>query len=460
MNYTEITKFLKIVWEQIFRASESLEDFEFNRVLVEIHENYTQYWTDERILKLMNRDYQKYLSQLERYQKELPENEQKVVFTKYKQIKDFLNNPTFIDPNILQSFSSQKKNKRSGKRVDINTLPVVAPKDQNVPTKEISTTQRILQELNLVAWVFESQKMKASEDLHSFPLLHNDGRYSEDIKVVTMEPLLELDKYFQVYTERFERAKNTSLLIKELSEIKFIAQNILDYYHRELSPKTAFFKDFVNNIPKEFDERNKYRIHHSLLLVVHSEYPDSPGFLSPNYIDFGKEFKEHAEYNYHTDNAELSRYCDKLIKFTNNFNVPVRTSTIYDMGEFMSKVRAEIKIMKSLEQKKEETLPNPKNIKENPYPQVFVNRKGFLLFDRLYNHKKDSPSPVAEFSFIYRRLWKDGLLHEHQKPEVFRSWLSQEPYSIVIGKIKPLPEIGYIQIKEEAYSTAKELIEE
>lgn len=103
-------------------------------------------------------------------------------------------------------------------------------------------------------------------------------------------------------------------------------------------------------------------------------------------------------------------------------------------------------------------VPNPEN-KSNPYPEVFKNLEAYLLFDRLYQSRKDSTTLLADFSFIYRRMEKDGLLQDHQKPEIFRHWLSKEPYRIVLdNKFKTLENCTTVH-KKEAYENAKLLVQ-
>jgi hypothetical protein len=105
----------------------------------------------------------------------------------------------------------------------------------------------------------------------------------------------------------------------------------------------------------------------------------------------------------------------------------------------------------------EEKVNTETNI--NPYPEVFKSLKGFLLFEKLYHKKKDSSTILADFSFIYRIMGKDGLLQDHQKPEVFRHWLSKEPYKVVLdNKFKTLDNCT-TRAKEDSYLDAKQLLQ-
>jgi len=114
--------------------------------------------------------------------------------------------------------------------------------------------------------------------------------------------------------------------------------------------------------------------------------------------------------------------------------------------EYFQKKRGEFEAV----EEKVNTEPNL-----NPYPEVFKSLKAFLLFQRLYANKKTSKNLLADFSFIYRRMTSDDLLMAHQKPEVFREWLSKEPYEVVLdNKFKTL---NYCNTsgKEEGYKSAK-----
>lgn len=66
---------------------------------------------------------------------------------------------------------------------------------------------------------------------------------------------------------------------------------------------------------------------------------------------------------------------------------------------------------------------------DNPYPEVFSDYNSFKLFEYLHELNKDATNSLAIFSFIYRQMFKDEYLKQNiQKPEVFRKWLSGEPY--------------------------------
>ncbi|OMQ07916.1 hypothetical protein [[Flexibacter] sp. ATCC 35103] len=67
-------------------------------------------------------------------------------------------------------------------------------------------------------------------------------------------------------------------------------------------------------------------------------------------------------------------------------------------------------------------------ITENPNPEIFVDLDAYIIFRKLHFIFKVSKSKLADYSFIYRRMSLDQLIHESCKPEIFRKWINAEPY--------------------------------
>lgn len=97
--------------------------------------------------------------------------------------------------------------------------------------------------------------------------------------------------------------------------------------------------------------------------------------------------------------------------------------------------------------------------KENPYPEIFPNVFSFMLFECLHNHYKDSNNLLADYSFVYRKMWDLGHILEYQKSEMFRDWISKEPYEIVVGsKFKTLDRCK-TDSKENNFNLTFDLVE-
>lgn len=94
---------------------------------------------------------------------------------------------------------------------------------------------------------------------------------------------------------------------------------------------------------------------------------------------------------------------------------------------------------------------------ENPHPDIFVSLKAFVLFRHLHSIFKNSNKKLADYSFVYRQLVKDGLIKDSFKPEKFREWIAAEPYDI--GTDAPLKTYDNCktQQKIDIYTTLKNI---
>ena len=98
-----------------------------------------------------------------------------------------------------------------------------------------------------------------------------------------------------------------------------------------------------------------------------------------------------------------------------------------------------------------------KEVVENPHPDIFSNLKGFVLFERLHSVFRNNNQNLADYSFIYRKLVKDGFILDSFKPEKFREWISGERYDIQTDT--PLKTLNNCstQLKKDLYDTLKSI---
>lgn len=80
--------------------------------------------------------------------------------------------------------------------------------------------------------------------------------------------------------------------------------------------------------------------------------------------------------------------------------------------------------------------PEPPGTIENPHPRIFPNGKCWQLFEHWRNEVKER-TQLAEFSFIFWQMQKDGLIHENIKPTEFRNWMLKT-FSINLEPLKQL----------------------
>lgn len=75
----------------------------------------------------------------------------------------------------------------------------------------------------------------------------------------------------------------------------------------------------------------------------------------------------------------------------------------------------------------------------NLYPRMFTCTNAWKLFESWVEKKEKGKTNLADFSFIYRRMQKDGLIYKGIKPSEYTNWLKEStPYDIDIDKVKQL----------------------
>lgn len=92
---------------------------------------------------------------------------------------------------------------------------------------------------------------------------------------------------------------------------------------------------------------------------------------------------------------------------------------------------------------------------KNIHPRIFINNYAFMVFERL---KETIYNPLADYSFIYRKMIKDKLIFETIGDSEFRQWLSKT-YQVEIDKTKQLHRCTTDK-KEQLYSEIKDSIKQ
>lgn len=180
--------------------------------------------------------------------------------------------------------------------------------------------ERIMRELNFVAWCFECQV--SDVNFNSLPFIHQQGRYLPNIiNIQSNIPMLKIQDYFQHYTERFERANDKTVLSNELIDIYKRAKQIISFYNENLHSNSDCVKSYFEKLPTDFKNKIDYNKKHTALIVVNDLqildiYFEVGNFKNKNYYD-----KNSYKVGYLTDNAELLRFCQKLIDFVGRFQV-------------------------------------------------------------------------------------------------------------------------------------------
>jgi hypothetical protein len=102
----------------------------------------------------------------------------------------------------------------------------------------------------------------------------------------------------------------------------------------------------------------------------------------------------------------------------------------------------------------EQPVEVEKKLLENPYPRIFKNPESFLFFQSLKNDVRER-CKLADYSFIYRRMQKDGYISKHAVDTEFRDFL-HNAFAIEIDKTKLLDYCKTLN-KESTYTSKKGL---
>lgn len=181
--------------------------------------------------------------------------------------------------------------------------------------KELMPFERIMRELNVIAWAFECQFTEASSSVLALPMIHSKGRYLAGIyHIKSNTEMMMLQDYFRHYTERYENSKNPILVVNELRSIQEKTNKILAFYNENLTQNSKIVIDFKNNIPDDFEAESKYLEKHRGFLIVED--------LNPLHIVFDEpEWGQSYRFNYATSNKELALFCQKLGAFIDKFDL-------------------------------------------------------------------------------------------------------------------------------------------
>jgi len=89
----------------------------------------------------------------------------------------------------------------------------------------------------------------------------------------------------------------------------------------------------------------------------------------------------------------------------------------------------------------------------NKYPRIFIDGKAYEFFKKLQDEFAGTKNILANFSFVFHRMKKDGLIFDHLKQLEFINFLSK--LNIDIDRIKPQSQMGNEDFRESIYNRLK-----
>ena len=89
-------------------------------------------------------------------------------------------------------------------------------------------------------------------------------------------------------------------------------------------------------------------------------------------------------------------------------------------------------------------------ITENLYPRIFTTAKAFEKFKNLVNEFGNTKENLANYSFVFHRMKRDGLIYDDFQKLQFTYFLLK--FEINIDRIKSMKEIGKLEYRESIYN--------
>jgi hypothetical protein len=259
-------------------------------------------------------------------------------------------------------------------------------------------------------------------------------------------------------------------LVKELDQknIFFFGCSFDNYKHNYDRRLKAFLEYFRDASQDDFIDVELEFLENILCdLKNYDDYPDD--FYQPQIPNFGRVYElitiigKQFHFSHNKKITFLKEKQDLIKQFVENIELRDKNEEEKSQNEIL-KITLEDGIYKSKKHIsssnyiEESSGVEDKTGNENLYIHIFSNGDSFYLFEKLFSYYKDSKNQLADFSFIYRMMYKDGYILPHFKPKMFIDWIGGEPYEICIDKIKTSDKCS-TDAKIIAYSTAKELIQ-
>lgn len=148
---------------------------------------------------------------------------------------------------------------------------------------------------------------------------------------------------------------------------------------------------------------------------------------------------------------EKIQFLKKAVKYIWEINTKKNKVTIKKKSEQDNTDLATKKNKEQPETTSESKLP------QNEAPTVFKNDYAFAVFMECYeSFYHQGKSELADFSFVFHQMKKDGLIHYDVKQLSYIDFIASK--GIVLDRLKPFKNIGNLEYKEEIYNSNRNKI--
>lgn len=262
------------------------------------------------------------------------------------------------------------------------------------------------------------------ERLNSYQIIH------------TQSFLAIYDYWFIEVTKNLENEIYKNILLPSTDKTAY-----LGYIKKQVIDKVPYRSDnqFLNEWIKkyELDGLNFPFIENEEVEQILDTYANHPGL---NYTS--KKLCTNMQMDFYCHAAMLEKY--KMIAFIDKLLVTETTKHKSVVSGEELVINTEVKVITE--------------ISVNPHDQIFLNADAYKLFQKLFEAFKHTKFLLADFSFIYRTMYKDKLIKDAFKPQMFIDWLNKEPYNICLSKVKTLNDSSTTG-KTQTYNASKEILQ-
>lgn len=309
---------------------------------------------------------------------------------------------------------------------------------------KITTFDKLCRQLDIIESIFKAQYQvhDPSNPILPYPVILDkngtdgiNGRYIVSIHFFSDRELFNIQEFKAVFTDRFEKAKNYSLLEKQLPILRDKAQKSIDYYEANLTNKNKIVLDFLKSIDLPFNERlDKLKEHNACITVRHY-------FIGEIYFDRDRHcapmYALNFNFNYEADNYTLALMCQMVVDFVDSFglNIPVNKAEVLDTQFAQSNQAVQISIPEMKNNFDHVKIPDVYNhFKSGLIDHGYLSETELLVYIYAAFHKAEAPVSLFQFKDVQARQKIIKVFYEYYKTIAGKPFGKQKLYAGLLGR--------------------------
>lgn len=323
---------------------------------------------------------------------------------------------------------------------------------KNSPLSETNITEHIYKNTLLKLWLKKSSKFSKHPKISNskcdiIDVINFDLNLVEEFfeyQINTGEAL----RYFLALNRNFLDFRELGRYLRETDNLNIYKKTILENLIRKVDKILKLYQDDLKEIEKLTDEK---KIWNSFYIEGYGTYS-----FNKNYKTFKISDLSYHHFSLATREMRVRIFNHNVVKEFDNWNFASNCNQV------LGRITGYLGI--NTNEELDNFLINGDNISsfspetQNPYknPNIFRDSFASNFFQSLRENIEGAKYPIAEYSYIYRKMYSEKLLHESVKPLVFRNFLhGLNLLSSECERLKQLSEIGNQVSKEQLYYHVK-----